>query len=212
VRKPGPRSLKSLMLTIPSLLHSRSSPSSNQGGRTTTGTGPRPAYGGGRFYGGGATVPYKSGTPSPSGILPVFAAAAFIAFWPGLWLYGAYLYHWPHDYTFFNETSGEEESKPVTCACDPYLVCGCDYTDDEGYMSDLIGNGSWAALDHAVITVAEVNGTVTILINGTLPNGTTAAGGDEEPFSDGAAGMRGMLVHLGWWPVFAAVAAIVLTA
>ncbi|KAL2271035.1 hypothetical protein VTJ83DRAFT_406 [Remersonia thermophila] len=188
----------------------RTSPNSNVGGRTTTGTGPQPRYGGGRYYGGGAVVPYKSGNRSPSGIAPVFAGAALLAFWPGVWLYGAYMYHWPHHHTFYNETSEQEESKPVSCACDPYLVCSCDFTDDTAYLADLIGNGSFHALDHAVITVATVNGTSTILLNGTLPNGTTAAGGDEEP-DNAAGGLRALLVHAGWWPVVAAVAAIALT-
>jgi len=43
----------------------------------------------------------------------------------------------------------------------------------------LIGNGSYNGLNKSVITVADINGTSTILINGTLPNGTTASGGTD---------------------------------
>ena len=44
-----------------------------------------------------------------------------------------------------------------------------------------MGNGSYDALNKSIITVADINGTSTILINGTLPNGTTAAGGTDSP-------------------------------
>jgi hypothetical protein len=156
-------------------------------------------------------VPYKSGTRSPSGIVPIFFAASFLAFWPGLWLYGAHLYHYNHPYVFYNQSSQRNESKPVTCACDPYLVCGCDENGDQQYLTDLVGNGSYAALNKTLVAVADVNGTSTILINGTLPNGTTAAGGSEDP-NGAAGGLRTLLQHAGWWPVAAAVCAIVFTA
>lgn len=170
-------------------------------------------------------MPYRSGSRSPSGMLPVFAGVAFLAFWPGLWLSGAYLYHYDNNHRFYNETSQEDEEKPVTCACDPDLTCGCDEPEDTEYLDDLIGNGNYHELNHTLITVADVNGTSTILINGTLPLGTTAAGGTEEPGPEelgavedgggtnaGDGGLRGMLQHAGWWPAAAAVAAIVLTA
>ncbi|KAK4242679.1 hypothetical protein C8A03DRAFT_11152 [Achaetomium macrosporum] len=188
----------------------RGSSSSNAGGRTTSGSGPAPAYGGGRYYGGGAAVPYRSGSRSPSGLLPVFFVASALAFWPGVWLYGAHLYHYNHPYSFYNQSSNQNQTKPVTCACDPYNECGCDENGDNQHLNDLVGNGSYAALNKSVITVADVNGTSTILINGTLPNGTTAAGGTESP--NAGDGFRALLQHAGWWPVVATVCAIVFTA
>lgn len=170
-----------------------------------------PSYGGGRFYGGGAKVPYKSGSRSPSGILPVFFAASFLAFWPGLWLYGAQIYPYTHPYTFFNWTNMVNETKPVACACDPYNVCGCDESGDNGYLYDLVGTGNFDVLNHTLITVATVNGTSTILINGTLPNGTTAAGGPIDP-SAATGGKNVLLQSLGLWPIIAAVGAVVLAA
>ncbi|KAK3310252.1 uncharacterized protein B0T15DRAFT_30991 [Chaetomium strumarium] len=188
----------------------RGSSSSNTGGRTTSGSGPSPAYGGGRYYGGGAAVPYRSGSRSPTGLLPVFFFAGALAFWPGLWLYGAHLYHYNHPYSFYNQSANRNETKPVTCACDPYLECGCDDTGDNQHLNDLVGNGSYAALNKSVINVADVNGTSTILLNGTLPNGTTAAGGTEDP--NAGNGLRALLQHAGLWPVIATVCAIVFTA
>jgi hypothetical protein len=44
---------------------------------------------------------------------------------------------------------------------------------------ELIGDGTYNGLNKSVITVADINGTSTILINGTLPNGTTASGGSD---------------------------------
>ncbi len=53
-----------------------------------------------------------------------------------------------------------------------------------------------------------MNGTNTILINGSLPNGTTAPGGTDDPDSAGQ-GLRLLLQHAGWWPVVATVCATV---
>jgi hypothetical protein len=63
------------------------------------------------------------------------------------------------------------------------------------------------------VTVADVNGTKTILINGTLPNGTTAPGGTEDPNdSEDSAAMRTFAEALGFWPMVAiALAAVYLT-
>ncbi|KAK4157756.1 hypothetical protein C8A00DRAFT_29293 [Chaetomidium leptoderma] len=187
----------------------RGSPSSNIGGTTTTGSGPRAAYGGGRYYGGGAATPYQSGQRSRSGIAPVFLGVGLLAFWPGLWLYGAHLYPYHNPYRFYNASSEKNETKPVTCACDPRNTCGCDENGDQQYMNDLIGNGSYEGLNKTLVNVADVNGTSTILVNGTLPNGTTAAGGTENP--NAADGLSALLRHAGWWPVAAAVCAIVFT-
>src|SRR5205085_2412681 len=109
---------------------------------------------------------------SPSVIDPLlFGAGAALAFWPGLWLSGAYLYHYNHPYSYYNASSKANETKPVTCGCDPYAVCGCDENGDPQYLADLVGNGT--NLNNTLVSVANVNGTQTILLNGTLPNGTT---------------------------------------
>jgi len=190
----------------------RGSSTSTAGGRTTTGSGPKPAFGNGRFYGGGAQVPYKSGGRSPSGIAPVAAgllagAALTLAFWPGTWHHGAYLYPYTQPYRFFNETTNVNETKPVTCGCDPYMVCGCDENRETGYLDELIGNGDYAALNKTLVNVATVDGKSTILINGTLPNGTTAAGGTENP--NAGAGLQALLQSAGYWPMVATVGALV---
>ncbi|KAK3984878.1 hypothetical protein QBC44DRAFT_251894 [Cladorrhinum sp. PSN332] len=190
---------------------SSGSSSGSSGGRTNTGSGPAPAYGGGRYYGGGATVPYKSGQRSPRGLAPLaFLGFGMLAFWPGLWLYGAYMYNYPRPYTFRNETTGQNETKPVICACDPYNVCGCDDPEDTQLLDDLVGTGKYENLNSTVITVADVNGTSTILLNGTLPNGTTAAGGTENV--NAAAGLGALMQAAGYWPAIATVMAVVFIA
>ncbi|AEO53333.1 hypothetical protein MYCTH_2294498 [Thermothelomyces thermophilus ATCC 42464] len=192
----------------------RGGSSGSGGGRGSSGSGsnpsrpvPAPAYGGGRFYGGGAATPYRAGSRSPSGIVPVFFAASALAFWPGLWLYGAHIYRFDDEYEFFNVTSQRTESKPVECACAQNADCGCDENRDKDYLDDLIGNGSYAALNKTLVNVADVNGTSTILVNGTLPDGTAALAGNAA-----GGGLRALLHHAGWWPVVATVCAIVLTA
>ena len=73
--------------------------------KTVSGSGVRPAYGGGRYYGGGATVPYTAGQRSPLGLAPLLIPPiAALAIFPGLWLYGVYQYPYTHPYMFVNET------------------------------------------------------------------------------------------------------------
>ena len=43
-----------------------------------------------------------------------------------------------------------------------------------------MGNGSYAALNKSLVTVSQVNGTRNLVLNGTLPNGTTAPGGTDD--------------------------------
>jgi len=71
---------------------------SNTGGTTRQGSGVTPNYGGGRYYGGGATTPYTAGSRSPLGLvaIPLAFGAGALAFYPGLWLYGAYAYPYNH--------------------------------------------------------------------------------------------------------------------
>ncbi|KAM5370606.1 hypothetical protein ACJZ2D_008432 [Fusarium nematophilum] len=186
-----------------------SSPNSNAGGGSRGGSGPQPNFAGGRFYPGGATAPYKAGGRSPvAGILPFVLVGSALAFWPGVWLYGAYMYDYPNRYHYYNETSEEDEVRDVLCGCSQYEVCACDDNNNTDYYSELIGNGSWDALNKSIVNVAEVNGTMTILINGTLPNGTTVP----EEDSPAGASMRSLVENLGYWPAVAAVMAAVFLA
>lgn len=163
----------------------RSSSSSNAGGATKSGSGVRPAYGG--YYGGGASVPHTAGKKSHKGLFAgalLLPAAALLIF-PGLWLYSVYPYHYNNPYRFYNRSGNINDTLPVVCLCQEFSVCGCDDNDDSRYFDSLVGDGSYARLNKSLVTVSEVNGTRSLVINGTLPNGTTAPGG-----SDSGAPMR----------------------
>ncbi|PTB68744.1 hypothetical protein BBK36DRAFT_1113703 [Trichoderma citrinoviride] len=180
-------------------------PSSNVGGTSAGGSGPKPSFGGGRYYAGGAATPYRAGGRSPSGILPfAILGGAALAFWPGVWLYGAYMYPYHNPYHYFNESSRRNETRDVLCGCGTYDVCGCDDNNNTAYYNSLIGNGSYDALNKSIVNVAEVNGTRTILINGSLPNGTTADGPDSSQDSS-AASLRNIAELVGFWPAATAV-------
>jgi len=171
------------------------SSTSNTGGSTKAGTGVAPSYGGGRYYGGGAAVPYTAGRRSPGGVAPYFLAGSALAFFPGVWLYGAYAYGYGHPYTYHNTTNNQNETRPVQCLCAQYSECGCDNNTDTSYVDSVANNKT-------VSRVANVNGTDTLLINGTLPNGTTAAGGT----ANAAGSLRQELLEMsGWWVVVAGV-------
>lgn len=169
------------------------SSTSNVGGRTSSGTGIQPrAYGSGAYYGGGARAPYKSGKTSPGGIAPVFLGGAALGFFPGVWLYGAYAYSYPHPYYYHNATSGQNETRPVECLCSRFQECGCDARNQTDYVNSVANNNT-------IARVADVNDTDTLVINGTLPNGTTVA-------SAAGPGVRqGLLEMSGWWVVLAGV-------
>ena len=199
-----------------------------------------PNYGGGRYYGGGATKPYRAGGVSPLGIAPIFLGVGLLAVYPGLWLYGAYVYPYHNPYTFYNRSArrnttatttsssatatptlsgrdfelwirqstddGVNETKPVTCLCANYAVCGCDDNGNTTFLDSLIGDGSYANLNASLVQVADINGTSTIVLNGTLPNGTTASGGTEDAFS-GA--IQSMAQFSGYWVMVAMVGATI---
>jgi len=186
---------------------SRGRPGDNAGGSTRSGSGPPPAYGGGR-YGGGAAVPYRAGAARGS-IVPFALVGGALAFWPGLWLAGAYMYPYSHPYRYYNETARENQTKAVLCGCAEDLPCSCEENNATDYMNSLIGNGSYDGLNKSVVNIGEVNGTETILINGTLPSGTTASGGTDEV---GSAAFRTAVEALGFWPVAAVVLATVFAA
>ena len=140
----------------------------------------------------------------------------------GLFLFGAYSYPYHHPYTFYNRTAngtsnsnntltgralwereadaeseeGVEQTKPVTCLCAAYAECGCDDSGNTTFLNSLIGDGTYSKLNLTLVNVADVNGTSTILLNGTLPNGTTIPGGTED--ANHAEGMRGLMQSSGY--------------
>jgi hypothetical protein len=194
---------------------SSGSSGSRGGSSGSRGVGPQPSYGGGRYYAGGSATPYRAGGRSPVGrVAPFVLLGAGLAFWPGVWLYGAYMYPYSHPYRFHNETSDEDEERDVICACARYAQCACDDNNNTAYYDELIGNGSYQALNKSVVDVAEVNGTMTILINGTLPNDTALPSDDDDSSDDSSdsAAARTLIEALGFWPAVAAVMATVFIA
>jgi hypothetical protein len=85
------------------------------------------SYGGGQYYGGGARTPVSPGGRTAGGLAPYgILGVGALAFFPGLWLYGAYAYAYPHPYTYHNNTSNQNETRPVQCLCEQYNPCGKD--------------------------------------------------------------------------------------
>jgi hypothetical protein len=94
------------------------------------------------------------------------------------------------------------QTKPVKCLCQEYSECGCEDNTDPAYVTSLVGNGSTDAMNSTLVRAANVNGTDTIFINGTLPNGTTSSGGTDSPNVAGVKGVETM----GWLVVGGAIA------
>ncbi|EXL64718.1 hypothetical protein FOPG_19028 [Fusarium oxysporum f. sp. conglutinans race 2 54008] len=156
----------------------------------------QPTFADGRYYAGGSVRRFKAGAASPRRIRPYPMAGAALSFWPGVWLYGAYMYPFTDTCSYHNETSDEDEERPVLCGCSRYEYCACDDPDSAPYFKEFIGSGSYEALNKSIVDVAEVNGTKTILINGTLPN-DTALDGDKDKNS---APTRYVVGTFGYWP------------
>jgi hypothetical protein len=192
----------------------RTGGSSMVGGSTAAGSGVTRSYGRGGYYGGGAAVPFSAGSKTPKGLIAgaLIAPVAILAIMPGIWLYNVYPYHYNNPYRFYNRTAngtrtstkrtllsrqsagGANETLPVVCLCQEYAVCGCDENADQSYVDELVGNGSYAALNKTLVTVSDVNGTRTLVLNGSLPNGTTAPGGQDD-----AGAQLGVSKYAGYW-------------
>lgn len=79
-------------------------------------------------------------------------------------------------------------------------MCGCEDNGDQTFFRQIIGDGSYRNLNHSLVDVVknETTGNETIYINGMLPNGTTAPGGEEE--LSGAGSTIALAQAAGWWP------------
>lgn len=154
-----------------------------------------------RYYAGGARTPFAAGAKSPLGITPFLLPAAALAFFPGVWLYGAYAYPYTHPYYYMDEQHHKNESLPVVCLCQQYQECGCDDNNNRTYYESLF-NGT-VPTNTTNTRVVDVNGTEKIYINGTLANGTTSA------TSRAPASAVNLLHASGYWVTVAVVAAAV---
>jgi len=82
----------------------------------------------------------------------------------------------------------------VQCLCGAYDACGCDNsTTDQAYIDGVANNASVARL-------ANLNGTDTLVINGSLPNETTTTSAAAPAF-----GGKSIAELSGWWIVVAGV-------
>jgi hypothetical protein len=204
--------------------------SSTAGGISPGGSGTQPRYGGGSYYPGGSAIPYQSGQqrrrPGGALLVPLLLVGTALVFWPAIWgAHSIYAYKYDNDdeeYTYHNATTDKEETRWVMCACDEDAVCGCGDELNKDLMKDLVGNGSYAALDKDVINVGRYEDKDYFFINATLENGTTADSNSDEAVEamnryddrESAAGiaMQAYFQTLGLWPVMgsAVVAAIMM--
>jgi hypothetical protein len=175
-----------------------------------------------------------SRSPLGIAAVPLALGVAALAVYPGLWIYGAYAYPYSHPYTFYNRTAsanstnstntrrdildeyptllirqsedtGVNETKPVTCLCAMYAECGCDDNGNTTFLDSIIGDGTYSNLNLSLVNVADINGTSTIVLNGTLPNGTTASGGTD----NANAAAKSVVEGAGYWVMVAIVGATV---
>ena len=183
------------------------SSTSNVGGRTSKGSGTPYAFGG-SSYEGGAQVPFKAGSRSPGGLKPsLLGLAAVSSLLPGVWLLAVYQYFASDRHTF-HRNNARNETLPVLCVCSEHSECGCDTSSNETYYNAVYDTArrTPSDADSFTATIANVNGTRTLVINGTLANGTTAPGGSDDDTSS-ASGRTSGAQH--WVALSATAVAIV---
>lgn len=188
---------------------------SNTGGRTRDGSGSPPGYGG--RYGGGAVVPYTAGQRSPTrSVAPFLLPIAAIGFFPGIWLYSAYAY--PYGYGYGWRDGARNRTANVTCLCQEYSVCGCDDDPNNQTSRDALarqltgGSATGAPINSSTVRVIEHSpNNITAYINGTLENGTTAAGGTDPSNENQISAATALLVNYGGYWVAALVATMFIT-
>lgn len=93
----------------------------------------------------------------------------------------------------------------MTCLCDQYSACGCDDADNST-LDSVVGDASLATKDNPLYRIGNVNGTKTLILNGTLPNGTDDSESSSPTPSSGAARQQVMEIA-GFWLVGAVVGA-----
>ncbi|OJD12815.1 hypothetical protein ACJ73_09293, partial [Blastomyces percursus] len=147
-------------------------------GSSRTGSGTPRGFGGGGYYAGGASVPYTAGKASRTGLLPfAFLPLAALAFFPGLWLWGAHVYHIGHyNYRNTSEPNANATQIPIECLCQQYGVCGCEKNDNATYIDELLKEKDEHGMPTNTTTVRVVpkdDESTTIYVNGSLANGTT---------------------------------------
>ena len=90
-----------------------------------------------------------------------------------------------------------------------YSACGCDNNSNTTYLDSLVGNGSAADENSTLIHIGIVNNTKTLIVNGTLPNGTNDTDDSSTSPTTSGAVRQNMLEHSGFWLVGAIVGATV---
>lgn len=108
----------------------------------------------------------------------------------GALAYGYYYYPYGGSWAYYNRTANRNETHPVDCYCGRYNPCACEPRNETDYVDSIANNNT-------ISRVANVNGTDTLLINGTLPNGTVAAEAGESM----ATALSSGLGQFGGWAV-----------
>lgn len=138
----------------------------------------------GATYGGGGGAVFGAGAAAGIGAGLLASVAVESILWPGYWSSDrlwVYPFNETFEWNFHNATLGHNETKPVACVCAEYQSCTCKATNDSLFIANVVKNGTFGELNNTQITVADfnINGTVTptILLNGTVANGTVSTGG-----------------------------------
>ncbi|KAH8429087.1 uncharacterized protein LDX57_006757 [Aspergillus melleus] len=146
-------------------------------------------------YSGGASVPYLSGQTSPNGLgpIPFFDMHTIVGTWvpeddecaiPN----STYAYRYQVRYTWAEPSDDTENwgqnvtiTAPVYCCCALESLCGCDdFHENRSFVPALIDtylrhDEKTAPRNRSSLCVIDREGETTLLVDGTLKNGSTKA-------------------------------------
>lgn len=147
-------------------------------------------------YTGGAAVPYLSGKVSPNGVSPrKFTNLPYV---PDLEEYPsgyectipttnyAYKYENEFEWTesdYGSESPGASHSTPIYCCCALDSLCGCDdFHRNSSFVLAMLEREMDAPSprNSTRVCAVDIEGETTILVSGTLQNGSTKADGKPE--------------------------------
>lgn len=204
----------SLAISIDQHINERNRKNSTQGGYTAKGSGTAPHWDNSTgswsynkypsyldppetlSYTGGAAVPYLSGKVSPNGVSP--RKFTNLPYTPDLEEYPSgyectipntnYAYKYEAEFKY-TESDDDDTSRnaPIYCCCALDSLCGCDdFHQNSSFVLAMLKRemDSPNPLNSTSVCAIDIEGETTILVSGTLEDGSTKADGETESLTE----------------------------
>ncbi|OJJ08841.1 hypothetical protein ASPVEDRAFT_34970 [Aspergillus versicolor CBS 583.65] len=146
-------------------------------------------------YTGGAAVPYLSGKVSPNGVSP--RKFTNLPYTPDLEEYPSgyectipntnYAYKYEAEFEYTESDDDSSHSAPIYCCCALGSLCGCDdFHQNSSFVLAMLERemASVNPLNSTSVCAIDIEGETTVLVSGTLEDGSTKADGETESLTE----------------------------